>query len=260
MSIATVAARMTEARLIPNRGAYFYHGTSSKRLKSVLKNGLHPSYSGEQWSGQDDTDPGMRTLGGVYLARDYRVADASADYAASGDDSFPVVLVVRVSPGVKAGLDEDNLPAAYDLFKSWPLYSVAKIKSELGRWTKSFLGMLSLRTNKGNPKLLAAVQNYLLAYVRQSNKKGDWLRGIVFWGGEEFSDELLRKYRHRLSMALDPEAIYNTEKEPLSIRVQEPVTTSSRNAMIVAGIQSDRQGHNPKVLFGSLPPGVRGFP
>lgn len=90
-----------------------YHGTSSKNLRSILKQGLIPDPKKRVW--QDDpnaastyTQITRRSLKGVYLASNYSTASSASLTAAQKSKSERLIVVAQVQP--RSGFaDEDDI-------------------------------------------------------------------------------------------------------------------------------------------------------
>lgn len=82
-----------------------YHGTTSKYLASIKKQGLQPD---QPAVGFGFSEPGSESLGGVYLTANRQTAEEAATEVANRHGGAPIVVTVQYVLG-SGGADEDSV-------------------------------------------------------------------------------------------------------------------------------------------------------
>jgi hypothetical protein len=190
------------ARRVARRYLYcskrtFYHGTSAKNLRRILKVGLVPAGTEGAQRVYDEPEVGkneirsIRTFGGVYLTTSLSDAD---DYARKSVGEFEAFAIVKVqledhTPGVL--LDEDVLEAeildltsirgAFDLFRSH--------RSDWARIVAPFLG--SNKTREFIP-----LKNYPAVVQAILTHKDNFLAQRLVARISQISPRMFKSFRH----------------------------------------------------------------
>lgn len=101
----------------------WYHGSSSKNLKSILSNGLVPYPKERVWDGERGSGTvlsqhslSLESYGGIYMTRRLTTAYSAAINSAHKTKTHPIVVVLSMTPK-NLVLDEDTLS---NFFISYP--------------------------------------------------------------------------------------------------------------------------------------------
>ena len=106
-----VASRYLERRQITAVRKRFWHGTSSKALRGILKQGLIPTLEEKQYGGRESgAYISIETFGGIYLTDNYMNALSHAGNASRNTNTNPLIVGMTLETrSPKAIADEDNI-------------------------------------------------------------------------------------------------------------------------------------------------------
>lgn len=155
----------------------WYHGTSTKYLKSILSQGLIPDSKEKSW----DVDPSASmssldrtTYGGIYLTKDLMTAYSAAWRTAKKTNSNRLIVIVDLQPKSLIA-DEDDLAHyfsnyhestalwAYKTIKHGTEHSEEKENLEKLRndFTENIVNIIKKMKDINNPKIDAALTNLI---------------------------------------------------------------------------------------------------
>jgi len=96
----------------------WYHGTSSKHLKSILSNGLMVNTKEKSWESDPDSGvftPDRTSYGGVYLTQSFTLASSSAWRSSVKFKGHPIIVILELHPRNLVA-DEDSISRYLSFF------------------------------------------------------------------------------------------------------------------------------------------------
>jgi hypothetical protein len=176
------------------RTGQYYHGTSTKFLRSILKHGLLKNPPKRVYSPDGISDEGQRTFpNAVYLTSDVDIAQEAALWATDVFGGNPMVVVVQYVYG-SGEMDEDVFT-----FKLSSFLRTTKTKSDfVKKFLQQFRGMKY--NEKIVTELVEKLYDIIIAFMEENNisikklPEGDIINVIrLHQPYEEVVSELLRR-------------------------------------------------------------------
>lgn len=245
-----------------------YHGTSSKYIRSILKNGL--VYKKDHSNYEND----LKSFPGVYFAFNFGTAMSCAGTAARKTKANPLYVVANIETQT-ALLDEDNIRIEmfisltprqlYQQIESWGLektldYNKPKILNMLEKLlerryalTKQQKDNFIFRIEK---YLMLALKYYYIIYIFKSSPefyKSELEKLSAKYNKEEYSTYYLKAYTEFLNKTKTLVRSYKEEWEfSTNVRVTEPVTYSGANRILVV-VEEFYKDKSLKVWYNKSP-------